>query len=280
MSYLSAETLTVHAANGVDYAYRQLDGGDETPPLVLLQHFRGSLDSWDPALIDALGNGRRVLTFDNTGVAGSSGTTPCTIVSMARDAIEFIASLNFDLVDVLGFSIGSFVAQEIALIRPDLVRRIVLASAAPQGAAGMHGWASDVIGAIGTPNTTAEEYLAVFFADTPTSQQAGRECLGRQTQRKEDRDTATNWATRNAQYDAVAQWGVPNHGLLERLTAITHPVFVTNGDSDRMILPKYSHLLTGLLPDAELKIYPDAAHGFLFQHHAEFASDVDKFLRR
>ena len=133
-------------------------------PLVLLQHFRGNLDSWDPALIDALASARRVVAFDNAGVGGSTGTTPDTIEQMAHDAIAFIAAMELGQADLLGFSIGSFVAQEIALIRPALVRRLVLASSAPQGAAGMHGWAPEVIGAVGTPETSPEEYLGVFFA--------------------------------------------------------------------------------------------------------------------
>jgi pimeloyl-ACP methyl ester carboxylesterase len=245
---------------------------------VLLQHFRGNLDSWDPALVDALAGSRRVITFDNAGVGGSTGTTPDTIEQMARDAIAFVTALGLSQVDLLGFSIGSFVAQEIALRRPALVRRLVLASSAPQGAAGMHGWAPAVIGAVGTPQTSPEKYLGVFFAASTTSQQAGKEALGRMYARKENRDAATGWATREAQYDAVCAWGIPDHAALERVSAIEMPVFVANGDSDPMILPHYSYLLAGLIPQARLKIYPDSAHGFLFQHHAEFAADVTEFL--
>ena len=268
----------VSAANGVSYAYRDTGGHDGVTPVVLLQHFRGNLDSWDPALVDALAANHRVITFDYAGVGSSSGTTADTIEQTARDTIAFIAALGLSQVDLVGFSIGSFVAQEITLRRPALVRRLVLASSAPQGAAGMHGWAPAVIGAIGTPQTSPEEYLGVFFAPSTTSQQAGKEALGRMYARKDDRDTATDWATRQAQYDAVCSWGIPNHALLERVRAISMPVFIANGDSDPMILPQYSHLLAGLIPQASLKIYPDAAHGFLFQHHAEFAADVAAFL--
>ena len=267
----------VNAANGVGYAYRDT-GGDGTVPLVLLQHFRGNLDNWDPALIDALAMARRVVTFDNAGVGGSAGTTPGSIEQMARDAIAFLAAMEFSQVDLLGFSIGSFVAQQIALMRPAIVRRLVLASSAPQGAAGMHGWAPEVIGAIGTPNTSPEAYLDVFFTDSAASRQAGGQALGRMYARTEDRDQATTWATREAQYDAVCAWGIPDHSLLQRVSALGIPVFVANGDSDPMILPHYSYLLAGLIPHAQVKIYPDSAHGFLFQHHAEFAADVGAFL--
>ena len=118
----------------------------------------------------------------------------------------------------------------------------------------------------------------MFFARSGSSRQAGQAALTRMYARNQDRDTATNWATRQAQYDAVCNWGVPGHAALQRVSAIEHPVFVANGDSDPMILPHYSYLLAGLIPQAKVKIYPDAAHGFLFQHHAEFAADVEAFL--
>ena len=271
--------LHVSAANSIDYAYRDTSTGNAYGvPLVLLQRFRGNLDNWDPALIDALASNRRVLTFDNAGVGGSTGSTPDTIEQMARDAIAFIDALDLTHVDLLGFSIGSFIAQQIALMRPSLVRRLILASAAPQGAAGMHGWAPEVIGAVGNPQTKPEQYLEVFFTQSEASTQAGRENLKRMSARTHDRDAVTSWATRQAQYDAVCAWGIPDHGLLQRLSCLEMPVFVANGDSDPMILPHYSYLLAGLIPQARVKIYPGSAHGFLFQHHAEFAADVEAFL--
>ena len=277
LMYGTASTLRVTADNAIEYAYRELGDGDV--PLVLLQHFRGNLDNWDPALIDALAAERRVVTFDNVGVGATSGTTPNTVEAMAQDAIAFLEAMGFKRVDLLGFSIGGFVAQEIALIRPDLLRRVVLASSAPQGAAGMHGWAPEVIGAVGEPETSPEGYVSVFFAPTKTSLEAGQQAAGRIFGgRTSGRDQPTTWQTRQAQYDAVCAWGIPNHSLLQRVAAIELPVFVANGDSDPMILPRYSYLLAGLLPDARVTIYPDSAHGFLFQHHSQFAADVHAFL--
>ena len=277
VGYAVASTRRVTGENGIEYAYRDLGAGDV--PLVLLQHFRGNLDNWDPALVDALAARRRVLAFDNVGVAATTGRTPNTIEAMAHGAFAFLEALNLERVDLLGFSIGSFVAQEIALIRPDLLRRVVLASSAPQGAAGMHGWAPEVIAAVGQPETRSEGYISVFFAPTETSLEAGRQAAGRIFgARTTDRDAPTTWQTRLAQYDAVCAWGVPDHSLLQRVAAIDLPVFVANGDSDPMILPRYSCLLAGLLPDARLTIYPDAAHGFLFQYHERFAADVHAFL--
>jgi pimeloyl-ACP methyl ester carboxylesterase len=197
---------------------------------------------------------------------------------MSYDALAFVDAMGFDRIDLLGFSLGSFVAQEIALIRPALLRGLVLASSAPKGAAGMHGWAADVIGAVGAPQVTPDGVLDVFYARSSASRMAGGESLKRIFGwRTEDRDQATTWQTREAQYDAVCTWGIPNHALLQRLSAIEAPVFVANGDSDPMILPHYSYLLAGLIPQAQVKIYPDAAHGFLFQHHQEFAADVQRF---
>src|SRR3989441_5322774 len=177
LGYAGASTRRVAADNAIEYAYR--DTGDSAVPLVLLQHFRGNLDNWDPALIDALAADRRVVTFDNVGVGATTGRTPNTIEAMAHDAIAFLEAMDFQRVDLLGFSIGSFVAQEIALIRPDLLRRVALASSAPQGAAGMHGWAPKVIAAVGQPETSPEGYLSVFFAPTDTRREAGQQAAGR-----------------------------------------------------------------------------------------------------
>jgi pimeloyl-ACP methyl ester carboxylesterase len=275
-TYSGVPNRRVSAANGVEYAYREV--GDGPVPLLLLQHFRGNLDNWDPALVDALASTRKVVAFDNVGVGGTSGVAPSSVREMALGAAALIAAMGYQKVDLLGFSIGSFVAQEIALSRPEVVRRLILASAAPEGAEGMHGWAPEVIGAVGKPQTSAEDYLRVFFAPSDASRQAGQEALGRMYSRQEDRDKETTWETRLNQYDAVCLWGSPNHALLQKVSAISAPVFIANGDSDPMILPHYSHLLAGLIPQSTIKIYPDSAHGFLFQHHAEFAVDVAEFL--
>jgi pimeloyl-ACP methyl ester carboxylesterase len=170
-TYSQIPGKVVSAANGVDYAYRAT--GDGTVPLLFLQHFRGNLDNWDPALIDALAATRRVATFDNAGAGGSTGTTPGTVEQMARDAIAFPDAMEFGRADIPGFSIGSFVAQDIALIRPEVVRRLILASSAPQGAAGTHGWAADVIAAVGAPKPDPDKILDVFYTQSTASRTAG-----------------------------------------------------------------------------------------------------------
>src|SRR6516165_1430910 len=163
-TYTQAANQTITAATGVEYAYREV--GSSQIPLVLPQHFRGNLDNWDPALVDSLAVERRVIAFDNTGVGGSSGATPATFEQMAHDALAYLTAMDLEQVDILGYSIGSFVAQEMALIRPDLVHKLVLASSAPRGAVGMHGWAPEVIGAVGKPGSDPEGDLRVFYTRT------------------------------------------------------------------------------------------------------------------
>jgi pimeloyl-ACP methyl ester carboxylesterase len=277
LSYASCPNKRIRAANGVDYAYRRL--GASTRPLVLLQHFRGNLDNWDAALVDRLAASHDVVAFDNTGVGGSSGLTPRTVAQMASDTLDFLDALDMDEVDLLGFSLGSFVAQEVALARPSKVRRMVLASSAPLGAPGMHGWDKAVIASVGGHEPNPSGYLDAFYTQSTESRTNGQASLQRLfTARTDDRDEPTSWQTRQAQYDAVCRWGIPDVTRLARVAGIEMPVFVANGDSDPMIKSRYSHLLAGLLPAARLKIYPDAAHGFLFQHHEEFAADVVAFL--
>jgi pimeloyl-ACP methyl ester carboxylesterase len=278
-SLLAAPNRTVEAANGVTYAYRRLGGTQAgTPPLVLLQHFRGNLDNWDPALVDALAATREVILFDNAGVGGSTGTTPRTVTAMAHDALRFIEALELDEIDVLGFSLGGFVAQELVLIRPRLVRRLVLAGTGPQGGEEMNGFTDDVYVSATRDEPSAEDLLALFFTPSESSVAAGWEFIGRIVIRAEDRDADTTLATRDAQLDAIHTWGVPDQSKFNRLAAVRQPVLVAGGDNDRMVPTRNSHLLADRLPDARLRIYPDAGHGFLFQYAAEFSAEVEAFL--
>jgi pimeloyl-ACP methyl ester carboxylesterase len=268
---------TVQGSNGVRYAYRRFGNSGGGVPVVLLQHFRGNLDNWDPALLDALAGEREVIAFNNVGVASTDGKTPNSVTQMACDAIIFLEALKLEEVDLLGFSLGGFVAQEIALLRPSLVRKLILAGTGPQGGPVMHGWRKDIADNARVDQAGAEQLLYIMFRHTPSSQAKGVEYLGRFMARK-DRDAPSNVATRNAQYDAVVEWGVPDHNKLQRLAAIQQPTFVGNGDDDLMCPPRLTHLMGGLIPNAEVKIYPDAGHGFLWQHHKEFGADVNAFL--
>jgi pimeloyl-ACP methyl ester carboxylesterase len=280
-SLLTAPNRTVEAATGVTYAYRRLGGAQAgTPPLVLLQHYRGNLDNWDPALVDALAATREVILFDNAGVGGSTGTTPRTVTAMAHDALRFLEALELREVDMLGFSLGGFVAQELVLIRPRLVRRLVLAGTGPEGGQDMHGFADDVYVSATRDEPGAEDLLALFFERSETSVAKGWEFVQRIFTRSEDRDADTTLETRDAQLDAIHSWGIPDPSKLNRLAGIRQPVLVANGDNDRMVPTRNTYLLAARLPDAGLRIYPDAGHGFLFQYPAEFADEVEAFLTR
>jgi pimeloyl-ACP methyl ester carboxylesterase len=221
-SLSTAPNLAVEATNGVTYAYRRLgDAPVGAPPLVLLQHFRGNLDNWDPALVDALASMREVILFDNAGVGGSTGRTPRTVTAMAHDALRFLEALEVREVDLLGFSLGGFVAQELVLVRPRLVRRLVLAGTGPQGGEDMHGFADDVYISATRDEPGAEDLLALFFEHSETSVTAGWEFVERIFCRKDDRDAPTTLATRDAQLDAIHTWGIPDAGKLSRLAGIT-----------------------------------------------------------
>jgi pimeloyl-ACP methyl ester carboxylesterase len=278
VTHLTAPTQFLDVG-GVRVAYRRF-GVPSARPLVMLQHFRGNLDNWDPALTDALAGQREVILVDYPGVGASSGDFGPTIADTARQMIAFIAALDLDEVDLLGFSIGGFVAQEMALIRPALVRRLILAATGPKGAPGMHGWREDIVQASHLEPGTADSLLHIFFAPTETSRALGGEFLGRFMARTEERDEPSSLAARDAQYAAIVEWGIPDHGALQRLTAIEAPTLIIQGDGDQMIPTKLSHLMAGLIPDAQIRIYPDAAHAFLFQYPTEVADDVGAFLDR
>ena len=275
-THQTAETRFIDAG-GVRFAYRRF-GSPGATPLVMLQHFRGNLDNWDPALTDALAREREVILVDYPGVSSSSGAFGPTIADTARSMIAFVDALDLTEVDLLGFSIGGFVAQEMALIRPALVRRLVLAATGPKGAPGMHRWREDIAEAARLEQGTAESLLHIFFALTETSRALGGEFLGRFMARTANRDEPSSIAARDAQYDAIVEWGIPDHGALQRLTAIRCPTLIIQGDNDQMIPTKLSYLMAGLIPDARIRIYDDAAHAFLFQYPQQVAADVGQFL--
>jgi pimeloyl-ACP methyl ester carboxylesterase len=277
-SQLTAENLSIEV-DGDSFVYRRF-GNEQThaPPLVCLQHFRGNLDSWDPALVDRIAQDREVILLDNRGVGGSSGVVPDNVTDMARDALLFIDALGLNEADLLGFSIGGHVAQELALLRPRLVRRMVLAATAPQGGPNLHRWSDEVYG-LATPDVPSpERFLKLFFSGSEESQAKGIEYLQRATGRQTDRDEPTDLACRDAQLAAITAWGIPDASKLNRLAGITQPTFVAVGDNDTMMHTANSQLLAERLPNAHLRIYQDANHGFLDQYPELFADHVRAFL--
>ena len=279
-SQLSTPNRSIHV-DGDSLMYRRF-GNEQTdaPPLVCLQHFRGNLDSWDPALVDRLAQDREVILLDNRGVGGSTGVVPDNVTDMARDALAFIDALGLDEVDILGFSLGGYVAQELTLLRPRLVRRLVLAGTAPQGGPDLHRWSDTVFALATSDQPTAEHLLGLFFSASEESRAKGGEYLQRAYHRQEDRDAPTDLATRDAQLTAITAWGIPDTSRLNRLAGITQPTLVANGDDDQMMHTTNSHLLAEQLPNAELRIYPDANHGFLDQYPELFADHIAEFLDR
>jgi pimeloyl-ACP methyl ester carboxylesterase len=277
-SQLAAENLSLEVG-GDSFVYRRF-GNEQTaaPALVMLQHFRGNLDNWDPALVDRLAQARELILVDNRGVGGSTGVVPESVTGMARDALAFIDALGLKQIDLLGFSLGGYVAQELVLLRPRLVRRVVFAGTAPQGGPDLHRWSDDVYALAAPDEPVAEDLLELFFSESEQSRARGMESLGRLYQREVDRDEPTDLATRDAQLAAITAWGIPDESKLNRLAGITQPTFVANGDNDRMMHTQNSHLLVEHLPNAELRIYPDAGHGFLNQYPELFADEVHAFL--
>ena len=268
----------VTAASGETYAYRRF-GVQGGVPVLFLQHFRGSVDNWDPALVDGIASSHDVILFDNLGVAGSSGVTPSTVEGMVASAAEFVRALGVSQVDLFGFSLGGFVAQALALAEPTLVRRLVLASTGPKGGPGMERWAPDVVEhLVSNDNPGGDDILYVFNAPTETSQAAGGASLGRIFTRQDGRDAEVSLATRDAQYQAVLAWGVQDWSAVQQHTRLTQPTLILQGDNDIMIPTKASHTLAGLIPNAELVIYPDASHGAIFQFVDEVTSKVTEFL--
>jgi pimeloyl-ACP methyl ester carboxylesterase len=277
-SQLTAENLSMEVGD-VSYTYRRFgEAQTDALPLAMLQHFRGNLDNWDPLLVDGLASDREVVLVNNRGVAGSTGAVPENVTDMARDAIAFIDALGLERIDLLGFSLGGHVAQELVLLRPLRVRRLVLAGTAPQGGPDLHRWTDEVYSLATPDEPTADDLLGLFFSPSEQSRAKGMESIQRLYSREADRDEPTDLATRDAQLAAITAWGIPDASKLNRLAGITQPTFVANGDNDTMMHTQNSQLLAEHLPNSELRIYPDAGHGFLNQYPEQFGDDVRAFL--
>src|SRR3954454_24945649 len=249
---LRAVNLSLEVAE-VSFVYRQFGNAHTAAPaLVMLQHFRGNLDSWDPALVDRLAQDREVVLVDNRGVGGSTGVVPESVTPMARDVLAFIDALGSKQVDLLGFSLGGYVAHALVLLRPRLVRRLELAGTAPQGGPALHRW-SDEVYALATPDEpTAADLLSLFFSGSESSRAKGMESIQRLYSREADRDEPTDLATRDAQLAAITAWGIPDASKLNRLAGITQPTLVANGDNDTMLHTQNSRWLAGHLRTAQL----------------------------
>jgi pimeloyl-ACP methyl ester carboxylesterase len=264
-------------ANGIRYAYRRFGAGDRLP-LVCLQHFRGGLDNWDRLVTDGLAENRSVILFNNAGIASSGGDPAATIEAMAN-VIAFVDALDLKQIGLFGFSMGGFVAQNVVLARPKLVRRLILAGTGPEGGEGMVGYPE-----LATRHATQElptvDNFYLFFFPTDSSQAAGRAYWKRRHER-ENQDTPSSLNAMAAQVKAIAAWGaVPARDRYAKLKNIELPVLVVNGKTDLMVPTVNSFILQQHLPDAELIIYPDSGHGAIFQFPARFVREATTFLDR
>ncbi|MFW6867058.1 alpha/beta fold hydrolase [Nocardioides sp. CPCC 206347] len=272
---IEAPTRRIEAA-GTHFAYRDF-GPTSGTPVVFLHHFTAVIDDWDPRVIDGVAVERRVIIFDNRGIGGSGGRTPTTVEAMADDAIAFIRALGLGPVDLMGFSLGGFVAQAIVEREPGLVRRVVLAGTGPAGGAGVGEANTRMLGdALRGLVTLSNPKPLLFFTRTPSGKAAAAAYMRRLGERTHDRVRRTTPRGVAAQVVAVRRWG--SRAPMD-LGSIEHPVLVANGEDDRMLPTRSSFDLAHELPNATLRIYPDAGHGGVFQHHERFVADLLAFLR-
>jgi len=261
------------------YAYRRVGGGIKRP-LICFQHFTATLDNWDPAVTDPLASNRDVILFDGAGVGQSTGTVPTTVDGMTTHALDFMDALCVIGCDVLGFSLGGMVAQQMALERPSLVHRMILVGTAPRGGDDiMHLEKPNLARHLGDPTLKGFAVLQkIFFAASPSSQAAGRAFIERLARRKEDLDTPSGADVAAAQIAAFREWERPDAARLAALRGIQLPTLVVNGVHDEMIPVSNSYRLAEHLPNAVLLVYPDAGHGALFQYHESFTRHAAAFL--
>lgn len=275
-SYAEAPTRQV-SAGGVTFAYREL-GPEGGIPVVFFVHLAGTLDNWDPRIVDVIARERHVITFDQRGVGASSGTVPRTIEEAADDAYTFVRALGLDRIDVFSFSMGAMIAQDLVLKHPGLVRRLVLTGTGPRGGKGMDKVVRttylDVIrAAVG--RTDPKEFL--FFNRNETGKRAARSFLARLQERTVDRDTDIAPRAFNTQLFAIRRFG---RSEPSDLSAITQPTLIANGGNDRMVPSILSEDLHRRIAGSQLVIYPDSGHGGIFQYHEEFAPLAAAFLRK
>lgn len=280
MPYLS-DDVEIQEVEGrlAKYAYRDFGKSSAEPPLVLLHRFRGTIDHWDPAFLDVLAAERRVIVFDSAGVGRSTGTTPDTVQGMADAAVDFLGSLGLRQVDLLGWSMGGFVAQAVALDRKDLVRRLVVAGSGPGGVPGSPGRDARVLTAMTAETNSEEDFLYLFFGLDGEGRRLGRESLARLSTRLDvsrSQVTPESWGN---QLKATGRWSAGEDSAWDRLDQLTVPVLVANGAHDVMIDSGNSFAMARRLRDSVTVFYGDSGHGFLFQHPDEFGRQVLDFLR-
>lgn len=274
-SFVDAANLSIEVG-GTAFAYRDL-GPRDGVPLILLNHWAAVLDNFDPRIVDGLASRHRIIATDYRGIGASGGTAPATVDEMAGDAIALIQALGFEQVDLLGFSLGGFVAQDIVLKAPGLVRRLILTGTGPAGGKGI-----DRVGPVSWPLmfkgmlTLKDPKTYMFFTSTANGRQAAKAFLRRLKERKTNRDKGPTPRALLRQLKAIEGWG---RQAPQDLGRIENPVLIANGDHDIMVPTELSADMARRIPNAQLVIYEDAGHGGIFQHHADFVSQALSFLK-
>ncbi|MDI9860916.1 alpha/beta fold hydrolase [Flectobacillus roseus] len=270
----AAEAATQYIeVNGNNYAYRQF-GKKSGIPVIGFQHFTGTLDNWDPIILNGLAAEREVIIFDNTGVGNSSGETPNKVADMTHEAVAFIKALGISQFDVLGFSLGGFIAQYLVQDYPDLVRKLIIVGAAPQGSKVLEEFPQLIGKAM--QKTPIERFLFIFFTPSEVSRSKGMATLQRLYARTVDRDQEANEKAIMAQMKAITEWGTDPVTI--DLASIKHPVLIIQGSNDEMMDSDNSYLLFKQLPNAVLSYYPDSAHGSFYQYPELFVNQASDFL--
>jgi pimeloyl-ACP methyl ester carboxylesterase len=276
----SAPTRTIRI-DSVDIAYRSIGSGSGVP-LLLLNRFRGTMDDWDPALIDCIAAERPVLMFDQPGFSRSSGTAPDSLRAFAASAARFASALGHRQVDVLGFSMGGTVALQFALDHPALLRRLIVAGSGPGHVPNVPATlpVPEQVWPVATkPVNDDADFLFLFFENTRESQAAGRAYRERLRERPDAHAEPVREAAWQAQLRSAMAVGDASTSLLPKLGAVTQPALIANGRRDIMVPAYASFAMAQALPTARLLIYPDSGHGFLFQYPEDFANETLHFLR-
>ncbi|HEV3412694.1 MAG TPA: alpha/beta hydrolase [Puia sp.] len=273
LTYAVAPTQYVEI-DGIRYAYRSL-GRKEGIPIVCLQHFTGTLDNWDPIVINGLAKERPVITIDNAGIGNSGGKTPDNVQEMAQIAVKIITALKISLCDILGFSLGGFIAQTIAGTNPKLLRKIILVGTAPQGTVALRSFPKLVERAFALKEQK-EIYLYLFATQSEKSRNLVTKTLGRLYTRKQDRDQDTGLPSVQAQVAALTRWGTDPVTI--KLSEISQPVLIIQGSNDEMMDSTSSVELFKQIPNSILTYYPDSAHGSFNQYPELFVNQANFFL--
>jgi len=277
MKFQNVKTKTINVA-GTDFYYRKLGENNADVPVIFLNHLAATLDNCDPRIMDGIASQHQIICFDNRGVGATKGKTPKTVAEMAIDVRAFIHALGYEKVDLIGFSLGGFISQEILLQEPQLVRKAIITGTGPAGGVGIRNVTKitykDILRGLFSFKD-AKTYL--FFNTNKNGKRSAKEFLIRLTERRENRDKKMSVGNFQRQLKAIHAWGLQ---APQDLSVIKHPVLVANGDNDKMVPSSNTYDLNKRISNSEIIVYKDAGHGGIFQYHEEFVKSVLAFLAK